>query len=123
MKKMDYVFGMSVIAISIFILFFSTFHVKKGVFAEISQDGEVIGIYSLLEDRSIRVDALDGGYNTICIKDQSVYVQHADCGNQLCVRQQPIKNVGETIICLPHKLCIRIIGEWEDKSKIDVITQ
>jgi len=38
-----------------------------------------------------------------------VDVIEADCPDKICVKHTNIKNAGETIICLPHKLVIEIV--------------
>ena len=44
----------------------------------------------------------------------------ANCNDALCVKQGNISKVGQTIICLPHKLIIEIKGDELD-SKDDLI--
>lgn len=57
-------------------------------------------------------------YNKVFVRDNQVWVEIASCHNQVCVRQKPISRIGETIVCIPHKLIIEIIGERQD---VDVI--
>lgn len=75
--------------------------------SEIYQDGSLIATYDLKEDQTIPVQYGDG-YNLIQIEDGQVTVTDADCPDQLCCRQHAISRDGESIICLPHKLVIRI---------------
>ena len=42
------------------------------------------------------------------IKDGEVYMQEADCPNQICVHHAPISHKGETIVCLPNRIIIEI---------------
>ena len=35
-------------------------------------------------------------------------MKEADCPDKYCVKQGKIKNVGETIVCLPHKVVVEI---------------
>lgn len=66
-----------------------------------------IGRYSLFMDNRITVP-LDNGYNTVVIEHGMVYVEEADCDNQICVETAPVKNAGETIVCLPHRFYLSI---------------
>ena len=43
------------------------------------------------------------------IKDGEVYMQEADCPNQICVHHAPISHRGETIVCLPNRIIIEIL--------------
>lgn len=77
---------------------------------EIRQDGTLIGTYELTEAQTIPVRCEDG-YNLIQITEGQVSVTDADCPDQLCRKQRSISRDGESIICLPHKLVIRILSE------------
>ena len=74
----------------------------------VERDGEVIGNYPLDTDRQVRVEGEDG-YNLLTIKDGMAYVEEADCRCGVCTAHSPIDKEGETIICLPHKLVMRIV--------------
>ena len=86
----------------------------------ILQDGQEIGIYSVLEDQTIAIPYEEEGYNLLLISDGQVSVSDADCPDGLCVRQRAIARNGESIICLPHKLVIQI--ESKEESDLDAVT-
>ncbi len=50
----------------------------------------------------------DGDYNTIEVKDEKIRISKANCGDQVCVRTGAVGKLGETIVCLPHKLVIEV---------------
>ncbi|MCH4890557.1 NusG domain II-containing protein [Acidaminobacter sp. JC074] len=50
-------------------------------------------------------------FNIVEISGGEVWMKEANCPNQVCVRHQPISIPGESIICIPHKLVIEIIGQ------------
>jgi len=80
-------------------------------------DGEIVEEYDdLLKDEVYKEIVLDTG-NTIVIDNGQVYVEEADCPDGLCVKQGKIRRAGESIICLPHKLIIRIVGESSAKDE------
>jgi hypothetical protein len=56
------------------------------------------------------------GKNTILIKDDTIQIVDADCKDSLCVNQGIASKVGQSIICLPHKLIIEIKGDEKDSS-------
>ena len=86
----------------------------------ILQDGQEIGIYSVLEDQTISIPYEEEGYNLLLISGGQVSVSDADCPDGLCVRQRAIARNGESIICLPHKLVIQI--ESKEESDLDAVT-
>ena len=50
-------------------------------------------------------------YNLISVTDGTVMMEEADCKDQICVHHKPVSSVGESIICLPHRLVVEIIGD------------
>lgn len=52
-------------------------------------------------------------YNLLAVDGEQVWMQAADCPDQICVHHIPIKGGGESIICLPHKLVVEIGGSYE----------
>ena len=81
-----------------------------GMYADIMVDGTSVKTLSLENDTSFLVKQ-ESGNNTIVIKDGTVRVENADCPDKICVKHKEIKNVGETIICLPHKMVVEIKQE------------
>lgn len=49
-------------------------------------------------------------YNLLAVDGERVWMEAADCPDQICVQHIPIKGGGESIICLPHKLVVEIRG-------------
>lgn len=75
--------------------------------AVIEQDGKEIMRLFLWQERTVRID-WDGGYNVVTVSEGGVRVSEADCPDQICVRQGVISMGQETIVCLPHRLMIRL---------------
>lgn len=48
---------------------------------------------------------------TVAVADGKVYVSRSDCENGLCVATPPISRVGQTIVCAPAGVVIRIEGK------------
>lgn len=85
----------------------------------ITQDNETIYRYTLSDtlDEVITID-YEGHYNEVHIHKEQVWIETADCTNQVCVHKGVIDKAGETIVCIPHKLVIEIKGR---KEAIDVM--
>jgi hypothetical protein len=76
--------------------------------------------YSLSKDRDITVMGKTSQYD-IEIRDGKVRALHAGCPNQYCTRKGWTYRIGDSIICVPEEVIIRVTGESEDY--IDAITQ
>ncbi len=85
---------------------------EKGDYAVVTVDGKEIARYSLYEDREVTVDCI-GGKNTLKISKGCADVTEADCPDKVCVDHRSISNKGETIVCLPHKVVVKIVGETD----------
>ena len=78
-------------------------------------DGEEIARFPLDSDR---VWVWEGG-NTLVIEHGTARVTEASCPDGICVRHAPIRYAGESIICLPHRLEITVVGG--ETSQIDAV--
>ena len=91
---------------------------KSGEYAVVEIDGTETARYPLDSDLRIDIETEGGHINTLVISDGKAYVEGADCPDRLCVKQHAVSRTGETIICLPHRLVIRIEGE----SGVDAVS-
>lgn len=48
------------------------------------------------------------GTNLLVIKNGNVSIVKADCPAQICVHTKAASNLGDMIVCLPHKLVVEI---------------
>ncbi len=79
----------------------------EGKTVNIYSDGELTESFSLDDDTEY-VYIWEDGNNVIVIENGYVYVSHTDCPDKICVNQGEIKNDGETIVCIPHRLVIEV---------------
>lgn len=63
-----------------------------------------------------------GSYNIVTILNGTVSVTEASCKNQVCVQHAPISRSGESIICLPNKLVVRIEAGDDNGGGYDSVT-
>lgn len=85
----------------------------------VRQAGEEIGRYPLHGERTVTIG--DADYNILEIRDGQAMVTDANCGDHTCIRTGAISREGETIICLPHRLEIRVVGG--KTPDVDVVVQ
>ena len=84
----------------------------------IYRDGELIETVDLSKDRSIPLDGAAGGA-VAAVRDGEIYMESADCPDQVCVEHGPLKPGGTPILCLPNHLSI----QWlEQNAAVDAVT-
>lgn len=98
------------------------FYRQTGQLVQIVQNDQVVGTYPLQEDRTLRYDSPDGGYNIVVIQDGKVQVSEADCPDQTCVRMGATDQTAQTIACLPHKLIIKVLAQEGDPTQLDGVS-
>ena len=107
-SKNDVVLIIALLLISVIGICIGVLIKKTGAYVKVSVDGDVVTTCPLDEDLEYRITT-DNGYNILVIEDGYAYVTEADCRDKICVNHKKISNVGEAIICLPHKLVIEIV--------------
>lgn len=85
---------------------------QSGSVAEIRVDGELYESIDLAAvtapyDIEIRTQY---GTNTVRVEHGAISVTAADCRDHLCVEQGRMTSTAIPIVCLPHRLTIRIGG-------------
>ena len=92
--------------------------------AIIEMDGEVIDTINLEQNKiaqEIWIDAGEGKYNVILVGYDYIEVLESNCPDQVCVGWGRIRYAGQTIVCLPFRIVIRIVGRIE-QAPVDDIT-
>ena len=82
----------------------------------ITVNGEVFGTYSLRKDQEIPI----GTTNYLMIKDGKADMIEADCPDQICVEHKSISKNKESIVCLPNKVIVEVVGGEE--ASLDAVT-
>jgi len=86
----------------------------------ITIDGEIYMRRSL-DEKDVTIEIVDDGRkNTVVIKHGAVCVSEASCPDHVCVNSGWKKYDGETIVCLPNKLVVTVVG-GEDGG-LDAVT-
>ena len=93
---------------------------EEGGYVAVIQEGEAIEQFSLNEEVEYRIELEDGSFNLLKIKNGKVYMQEASCPDQICVNHRPINSVGETIVCLPNEIVLKVV-EQSSKPEIDMV--
>jgi len=117
MKIVDkYIIG-TILIVSLSMILFRTFTFK-------SYDQKILKIYisnnfyqEIKFDKStnkIFTVTSDLGWNKIEIKAGKVRILDSDCREKNCIDMGFIDNIGESIVCFPHRLLIKIAGDGID---------
>ena len=85
---------------------------KPGTEVVVTVDGEEYATYSLSEDREVVIET-EKGRNVLTIKDGYADITDATCPDGLCERQRKINKSGETLVCLPNKVTVTVVGSEE----------
>ena len=86
--------------------------------AVVTVDGQHYGTYSLFENQTIEIQQKNH-LNKITIKDGTVQMTYSDCHNQVCVKDGSISMANQSIVCLPNKVMVEIVG---GEGELDAIS-
>lgn len=82
-------------------------------------DGREIASYPLSEELQTVIGNGEET-NTLVICEGKASVTEASCPDGICAEHRPISKVGETIVCLPHKVVIKVVSSSE--NDVDIVT-
>ena len=77
---------------------------------EVRVNGSVYGVYSLKNDVTVDVD----GKCQLQIEGGAAKIISSTCPKHVCIGHLPIKYGGETIVCLPNGVSVRVLGDEYD---------
>ena len=109
--RIDIIVIVSLLLLSLTILGFVYLTKKDGAYAEVTIEGEVVGKYSLAIDG---VYTLNGGTNILTVENGSARMTYSSCPDHLCENTGSVRYVGQTVVCLPNRLAITIIGNSDN---------
>lgn len=101
-----------IVSLSVLLIVFLTR--ESGNIAVVYVDGDKVAEYPLSVDG---VYYLNNGTNTLVIENGEAYIRDATCPDKYsgngCVNTGRISYVGQTIVCLPNRVIVEIVGEGE----------
>lgn len=87
---------------------------QEGAYAAVIKDGREVARYSLAEAREVPLIANGETTNLLVIEGGKAFMREANCPDQICVKHRAISKVGETIVCLPNEIVIKIVDSGGD---------
>ena len=109
-KKADIILVVLIVATTIAVICIFPVFYDDGRTVKVTVNGSVYGTYSIDNDKTIEV-VTEYGKNVIEIKNKKVSITYADCPDKYCVSHVSITDSYQTIVCLPHRLAIEIVGD------------
>ncbi|MEO3945973.1 NusG domain II-containing protein [Gorillibacterium sp. CAU 1737] len=89
------------------------------LYAQITVDGKPFKTVELTSDvQELKVET-KYGYNLLRMHDGGIEMEDADCPDKLCLTFGTVNAVGQTIVCLPHRLMVQVISETGQGGEID----
>ena len=102
-----------VLAMSASAAVFMTHFQTQSSHAHIYQNGVLIDVLDLSQAREpffLTAQGSGPGGNTIEVEQGRIRISQAHCPDELCVRQGWVSGGPMPIVCLPHRLVIRMVG-------------
>lgn len=112
----------AVICVALFLGLY-VFNSNTGSYVQIEQNGSVIATLPLDEDTVYNIETNSKITNTVEIKDGEASVSYADCPDQICANHAPVSLAGESIICLPNKVVVSVVGSDGNESQPDGVAR
>ena len=106
------VLAVALLAIGTSVLFYGGLGSKDGdVTAVVLHYGEEVARVDLDQLDGEKQITIDGKYHlTVTLTDDGAQVTHSDCPTQDCVRTGHVGRVGQSIICLPEQVVVKLEG-------------
>ena len=92
----------------------------EGDFVVVSVDNVTVARFSLSEDTEYKINGVSG-CNTLVIKDGKADITLADCPDGICANHTPVSKVGDAIVCLPHRVVVKIVSGKNSAEEIDMV--
>ncbi len=99
-----------VIVLALFLAALNFVPKKSGGQVEIILGGQVYKVLPLDTDSETDVE----GLLTVVVENGGARVRDSVCKNRFCESHRPINSPGESIICAPNRIVIRISGSVEN---------
>ncbi len=92
---------------------------SSGHIAVIIQDGRVLRSMNLDSDLVAETIKVDGKYkHLIIVEPGRIRFSEADCPGRICVRTGWLEEAGDTAVCIPDKIIIKVRGRADSIDAI-----
>lgn len=116
-KKAELILVAFIVVLALVLWGFFALNKQEGARVVARVNGEVVLDVPLSEDKVYPLNLADGEENVLTVSGGQVWMNEANCPDQICVQEGKIHYSHETITCLPHRLVVSIEGGEE--SEVD----
>ncbi|MBC8079886.1 MAG: NusG domain II-containing protein [Gorillibacterium sp.] len=88
-------------------------------YARVTVDGKPYKMLELTDEKQELEIQTKFGYNHLVVHDGGIEMTEADCPDKLCLTFGHVKNIGQTIICLPHRVMVEIVSDNGSGGEVD----
>ena len=68
-------------------------------------------------DTNVRISIANGeSYNVLVIENNTARIESASCPDKLCVKQHTVSKNGQSLVCLPNKVVVKIVSEIDSET-------
>ena len=125
-KKAD-IFVIFLIVIASFLIYFFTnklpeedANISKKVV--ITVDGKIFKEVPLTKDTDEKIDINTVyGKNEVIIEKGEVHMHESNCKDKICMKMGKISIPGDSIICLPNRVMVKIVSDKKNHDSLDLI--
>lgn len=127
-KKWDIIIIIILLVISFipYIIFINSKEAKSdesyAVISIAGKEYKKVRLDNNVKDEEFTINTKDG-INVVKIVKNKIAIIDADCPDRICELPGFISNVGERLVCLPHKLVIEIKGTTNSNVEEDIISR
>ena len=122
-KKQDLILIGIIAIIAGILLFWNLSAARGGCTAVVEQDGQVlmqIDLSSVTEPETIE---LGGEYHVVLLAEpDAIQFASSDCPDQICVNTGVLTQAGQTAVCMPARISVRLEARQENQAEIDGYT-
>ncbi|TLS48571.1 NusG domain II-containing protein [Paenibacillus antri] len=90
-------------------------------YAVVTVDGKPFRTIELTESAERYEIQTEFGYNLLEVKDGGIRMLEADCPDDICIEIGEVRKLGETIVCLPNRVMVEIVGDAEEGGETDAV--
>ncbi len=105
----DFLLAVAVVAVALGLWAALLLFSQSGGAVTVTVDGELYATLPLADDTALEIIGI-GGVNTLEIAGGEARMTAADCPDGVCVHHRAISHSGESIVCLPHRVTVTVVG-------------
>ena len=88
----------------------------------ITVDGKIFKEVPLTKDTDEKIDINTVyGKNEVIIEKGEVHMHESNCQDKICMKMGKISIPGDSIICLPNRVMVKIVSDKKNHDSLDLI--